>query len=75
MAGMAVRSGARTTLATLWAVQDRSTTEFMVRFYEELTKPGVAKAEALRRAQLALLQGEYSHPYHWAPFVLVGNWL
>lgn len=76
LAGIAIRSGARSTLATLWAVDDESTAQFMVQFYKELNQPDVSKAEALRRAQLALLQQpEFKHPYYWAPFVLVGNWL
>ena len=76
LAGIAVRSGARSTLATLWQVNDDSTALFMAQFYRELAKqPAPSKAEALRRAQLALLeQSPYRHPYFWAPFVLVGNW-
>ncbi|HEY9834758.1 MAG TPA: CHAT domain-containing protein, partial [Stenomitos sp.] len=76
LAGLAVRSGARSTLATLWSVNDRSTAFFMVEFYRELGQPGVTKAQALRSAQLALLkQPQYEHPYYWAPFILLGNWL
>jgi CHAT domain-containing protein len=76
MAGVAVRSGARSTLASLWSVNDRSTALLMIEFYRELGKPGVTKAEALRRAQIALLhQDDYTSPYYWAPFVLLGNWL
>jgi CHAT domain-containing protein len=76
MAGVAVRSGARSTLATLWSVSDRSTALFMSQFYQELDQPGVTKVEAVRRAQLALLrQSEYQSPFYWAPFVLLGNWL
>jgi CHAT domain-containing protein len=76
MAGVAVRSGARSTLASLWSVSDRSTASLMIEFYRELSKPGVTKAEALRRAQVALLnQNDYTSPYYWAPFVLLGNWL
>ncbi|NES21407.1 MAG: CHAT domain-containing protein, partial [Symploca sp. SIO3E6] len=77
LAGFAVRSGARSTLATLWQVNDESTAEFMVEFYSSLTQQsGVTKAEALRTAQLKLLeQPQYQHPFYWAPFVLVGNWL
>ncbi|MBW4470626.1 MAG: CHAT domain-containing protein [Stenomitos rutilans HA7619-LM2] len=76
MAGVAVRSGARSTLASLWSVSDRSTALLMIEFYRELGKPGVTKAEALRRAQVALLhQDDYTSPYYWAPFVLLGNWL
>ncbi len=75
LAGMAVRSGARSTLATLWAVEDQSTSSLMAEFYRQVTQPGVTRSEALRRAQLSLLHGDYEHPYFWAPFVLVGNWL
>jgi CHAT domain-containing protein len=76
LAGVAVRSGARSTLATLWTVSDESTKDFMVQFYQELLKPKASKAEAVRLAQLYLLkQPEFSHPYYWAAFILVGNWL
>ncbi len=76
LAGLAVRSGARSTLASLWAVNDASTTELMVRFYQSLTRQGLNKAESLRQGQLDLLKtAQYSHPFYWAPFILVGNWL
>jgi CHAT domain-containing protein len=76
LAGLAVRSGARSTLATLWSVRDQSTADFMAKFYRELTQTKVNKAEALRRAQLAFLKKpRYQHPFYWAPFILVGNWL
>jgi len=76
LAGVAVRSGARSTLATLWTVSDESTADFMAQFYQELIKPQVTKAEAVRLAQLHLLkQPKYSHPYYWGAFILVGNWL
>jgi CHAT domain-containing protein len=76
LAGVAVRSGARSTVATLWSVQDQSTADLMTRFYGALNKTGGSKAESLRQAQIALLKSsEYRNPYYWAPFVLVGNWL
>jgi CHAT domain-containing protein/tetratricopeptide (TPR) repeat protein len=78
MAGMAIRSGARSTLATLWSVQDQSTSVLMTEFYQKLNQKNtnLTKAEALRQAQLALVNSkEYHHPFYWAPFVLVGNWL
>lgn len=74
LAGVAVRAGARSTLASLWAVEDESTASLMSHFYQEL-KTGVTKAEALRRAQKALLQERYEDPRLWAAFVLLGNWL
>jgi CHAT domain-containing protein len=76
IAGVAVRAGARSTLATLWTVDDEATSALMVRFYKELTNSTVTKAEALRRAQQSiLLDPKYKQPYYWAAYVLVGNWL
>ncbi|KAM3090428.1 CHAT domain-containing protein [Phormidesmis sp. 146-35] len=83
LAGVAVRSGARSTIATLWSVQDNSTAILMAQLYEELRQPGMTIAEALRQAQLKVLRGsgepasrtpDYQQPFYWAPFVLVGNW-
>jgi CHAT domain-containing protein len=74
LAGVAVRAGARSTLASLWLVDDESTALLMGQFYQGL-KTGLTKAEALRRAQLTLLQGNYNHPRFWSAFVLLGNWL
>ena len=76
LAGVAVRSGARSTLATLWQVNDVSTALLMAEFYRNLSLSGVSKAEALRFAQLKLLQeSQYKDPYYWGAFVLLGNWL
>ena len=79
MAGAAVRSGVRSVVAPKWPVNDESTAEFMAKFYKELRKPNVTKAEALRRAQLYWIENEtnleWRNPHYWAPFVLVGNWL
>ncbi|OKH53349.1 hypothetical protein NIES2101_10845 [Calothrix sp. HK-06] len=76
LAGIAVRSGARSTLASLWSLDDASGARLISRFYRELAKKNITKAEALRQAQLSLLQDpDYRHPIHWAPYVLLGNWL
>ncbi|HEY9612811.1 CHAT domain-containing protein, partial [Allocoleopsis sp.] len=76
LAGVAVRAGARSTIASLWSIDDESSAVLMSQFYRELARTTVSKAEALRQAQLALLQNpQYQHPRYWAPFVLVGNWL
>jgi CHAT domain-containing protein/predicted negative regulator of RcsB-dependent stress response len=76
LAGLAVRSGTRSTIGTLWSVKDQSTAQAMIQLYNNLTKPDINRAEALRQAQLFLLrQNQYQHPYYWAPFILVGNWL
>ncbi|MEC4894341.1 MAG: CHAT domain-containing protein [Oscillatoria sp. PMC 1051.18] len=76
LAGVAVRAGARSTLATLWFVSDRATAELMGLFYQDLTDTSLTKAESLRQAQIALLQNpQFEHPIYWSPYVLVGNWL
>ena len=76
LAGVAVRSGARSTLASLWAVDDQSTSAFMVEFYKQLSQPNMSKAQALRQTQISLIkQSGFKHPFYWAPFVLIGNWL
>jgi CHAT domain-containing protein len=76
MAGMAIRAGAKSTLATLWSVNDQATAKLMSSFYQELSEQHLPKAEALRQAQLTLLHNPwYGHPFYWAPYVLLGNWL
>ncbi|MEQ8539421.1 MAG: CHAT domain-containing protein [Coleofasciculus sp. D1-CHI-01] len=76
LAGFALRSGAKSTIASLWSVSDESTSIMMREFYHQLTELKVSKAEALRQAQLSLLEEPlYQHPYFWASFVLIGNWL
>jgi CHAT domain-containing protein/uncharacterized protein HemY len=82
---LAQRQGAKAIVATLWPVSDESTRRLMRRFYEfREAGPSEPKANALRRAQLELLhesrvvgkrkvKGPFSHPFYWAPFILIGN--
>jgi CHAT domain-containing protein len=76
LAGAAVRAGARSTLASLWQIDDESTALFVGAFYRELKGGNVTKAQALRGAQLQLLQHpNYNSPSFWSAYVLIGNWL
>lgn len=76
LAGVAIRAGARSALGSLWRIQDESTYRLLVRFYSELKIPNTSKAEALRNAQLALLESRaFAHPYFWSAFLLISNWL
>ncbi|WP_333448475.1 CHAT domain-containing protein [Microcoleus sp. D3_18_C4] len=76
LAGLAVRSGARSTLSTLWKADDEATTKLMVRFYNELRKPGMKMARALHTAQKILIEEDgYKDARTWANYVLIGNWL
>ena len=82
IAGIALKSGARSTLGTLWSVSDESSALLIERVYEQIALANgnevispKNKAQILRQAQLELIQSEqFNHPYYWAPFVLVGNW-
>jgi CHAT domain-containing protein len=101
------KRGAKSVMATLWSVADKSTGIFMSHFYRLLQEEGVTKADALRRTQLCFIERKaneatpedsggdrgrpsygrdsrermppalegYRHPYFWAPFILMGNWL
>ena len=98
---MGDRDRAKAVLASLWQVNDASTSQLMQKFYANLATGNLSKAEALRRSQLSLmgknttisgdLRGSIkfpnsdgsktaidrnlSHPYYWAPFILIGNGL
>jgi CHAT domain-containing protein/tetratricopeptide (TPR) repeat protein len=73
---LAQKRGAKTIIATLWKVADVSTRDFMSTFYTNLKESGITKAEALRRTQLTFIEyAGFSHPFYWAPFILMGNWL
>ncbi len=66
-----LHAGARTLVVSLWPVQDDSTVRFMEIFYRHLRSHRPAE-EALTAAMLELRE-EFPHPYHWAPFVLIGR--
>ena len=99
-AGLAVGSGARSALGSLWYVSDQGTLALMTSFYEQLAQQPT-RSEALRQAQLNLLRGEtriqsgqlltpaaafpvsdaltraeasdFSHPYYWSAFTMIGS--
>jgi CHAT domain-containing protein/tetratricopeptide (TPR) repeat protein len=76
LAGVAIRAGARSTVASVWAVNDESTAVLMNQFYQELINGQQTRAEALRQAQLSLLKNpKYQLPLFWAAYVLIGSWL
>jgi CHAT domain-containing protein len=100
-----LKDKAKAVMASLWKVDDPSTAQQMELFYKNLATGTMTKSEALRQAQLSLLNGNnstsrnpekrgitvnikpgassrneklnsgYSHPYYWAPFILIGNGL
>ncbi|MCP5267167.1 MAG: CHAT domain-containing protein, partial [Burkholderiaceae bacterium] len=107
LAVVARKLGARSVMATLWSVADESTAHFMQRFYKARHSGGLSKAQALRQAQIDMIEGRknaaaagprweprgasaanalpradvsgapharYSHPFYWAPFIMMGAW-
>jgi CHAT domain-containing protein len=76
LAGVAIKSGARSALATLWFINDQASSILVQRFYAQLKQSSHSKAEALQQAQISLLDHAiYRHPGYWAPFLLINNWL
>ncbi len=72
--GMAVSNNVRSALGSLWSIDDEGALEFMRLFYSGLNR-SLGKAEALREAQVAMLQSaKYKHPYYWSPYILMGDW-
>ncbi len=65
-------AGARSVLVSLWEVSDRTTAEFMGRFYRSLATEA-DKARAVRKAMLELRR-DNRHPYFWAAFALTGKY-
>jgi CHAT domain-containing protein len=97
--GLAVKSGAKSALGSLWYVDDGGTLGLMSEFYHQL-RGTTTKAEALQRAQQAIMSGKvrlengqlvttggklnlpahlqqanqnFSHPYYWSSFTMIGS--
>ena len=76
LAGVALKAGARSALATLWFINDEASATLIAEFYHHLRNPSLSKAMALQQAQIALLADPvYEHPAYWSPFLLLNNWL
>lgn len=76
LAGVALKAGARSALATLWFINDEASATLISEFYRQLRHPSLSKAVALQRAQMKLLNDRvYEHPAYWSPFLLLNNWL
>ncbi|WP_392531735.1 CHAT domain-containing protein [Nostoc sp. C117] len=84
------QTGAKAAIASLWSVDDGGTQALMSVFYNILSSQKLTKTEALQQAQISLIKGNwktknenapagsisnFSHPYYWAPFILIGNGL
>jgi CHAT domain-containing protein/tetratricopeptide (TPR) repeat protein len=75
LAGIAIQARTRSTIASLWKVNDRATQILMTDLYQNLVTKKLGKAESLKLAQQQLIHNpKYRAPYYWGAFVLVGNW-
>jgi len=76
LAGVAIKAGARSALATLWSINDEAAVDLVIDFYRELKDSSISRAVALQRAQLKLINNpRYEHPGFWSPFLMINNWL
>jgi CHAT domain-containing protein len=68
-----VYAGAKNIIVSFWSVADESTADLMADFYKQLLdNPALNYSRDLRQAKLNLQKGNYSAPYYWAPFILIG---
>lgn len=77
LAGAAVKSGARSVLASLWPIDDQASALLLSAFYRHYydTMSPAGKAIALQQAQKALLADRrYRHPAYWSAFLMIGDW-
>ena len=73
LAGLVIQEGVKSVLGSLYDVQDKATMFMMTEFYRHL-KSAPVKVEALRQAQLTMIQSEeFSNPFYWAGFTMIGN--
>ena len=80
LAGIAVKAGTRSVLATSWRVLDQFSPLFMTEFYRELERESLAKAvQSAQKKMLDLERGEhpreFRHPGSWSAYLVIGNWL
>ncbi len=76
LAGVAIKAGARSAVASLWFINDEAASRLITQFYQELRKSDRSKAQAMQQAQLQLIEDRrFRHPGYWSAFLVIGNWL
>jgi CHAT domain-containing protein len=76
ISGASVKARAKSVLGTLWPVEDNAARKIMEVFYDGIVTERQTKAKALQRAQIELIHSDgFEHPFFWAPFLIIGNWL
>jgi len=73
LAGVAIRAGVKSALASLWYIKDQSAAHLVNTFYSHLLD-GQLKAKALQAAQKEMIKDlNYCHPVYWGPYLLIGR--
>ena len=86
LAGVALQVGVKSAIASLWSVNDQSTSELVKTFYTNYRNAGIGIAEALQKAQIRMIHTKklppsedinisYDNPAYWASMIAIGNWL
>lgn len=87
LAGVALQVGVKSAIASLWNVEDASTSKLVEEFYKNYRKDGISVAQALQKAQIKMINAkklatsdkdmniDYDNPAYWAPMIIIGNWL
>lgn len=76
LAGVAVKAGVKSAVATLWYVDDESASYAIRHFYQQLRQEGLSKVKAMQAVQKKMIAGHrYGHPVYWSPFLVIGNWM
>ncbi|MEM9926735.1 MAG: CHAT domain-containing protein [Cyanobacteria bacterium P01_D01_bin.50] len=87
LAGVALQVGVKSAIASLWNVEDESTSKLVEEFYQNFREGGMSIAQALQKAQIKMINAKkiaasdedmniaYDNPAHWAPMIIIGNWL
>jgi CHAT domain-containing protein len=75
LASVAIKTGSKSVLTSLWTGSEKATSLLMFDFYRNLVNENVSKAIALQRAQIVLINSSrYRHPAYWASFLMIGDW-
>lgn len=76
LSGVALKSGVRSVLGSLWPVSDDAAKKMLPEFYDFLVNTNMSKAKALQSSQKEMIKTKkFEHPFYWSPFVLIGNWI
>jgi len=75
IAGVAIKSGVSSTIASLWPVDDKSASKIFIIYYKHLFQSSKSNALSETLKEFITKNPDCKHPQYWAPFILIGSWL